>query len=119
MFPRAKSVKHVKNFDIAVTFTNGEKHVVPLGDEIVNRAGEMVEPLKDISYFAKVFVNPECGNLEWPNGYDVDPDILYWLATGRAIRGSSDPKYQRPPQHLARKRRVAAQRRRSTKSLAG
>ena len=102
MFPRAKSVRYLKDHDVEVTFTNGEKHVVPLGEEIVQRGGEMVRPLKKLSYFAKVFVNPEGGNLEWPNGYDVDPDILYWLATGEPITFATDPKYHRPPDRLQR-----------------
>ena len=37
--------------------------------------GEMLEPLKDLAYFRRVFV--EDGVLTWPNGYDWDPIALH------------------------------------------
>ena len=43
--------------------------------EIGSRTGEMVEPLKDPAYFARVFI--EDGALTWPNGYDWDPIALH------------------------------------------
>ena len=39
------------------------------------RDGEMVRPLKDPAFFARVFV--ELGALAWPNGFDLDPIALY------------------------------------------
>ena len=108
MFPEARSVRHIRDYEIEVTFANGEKRVVPLWDEVVNKPGPMVQPLRDVKFFAKVFVNPEGGNLEWPNGYDICPDVLYWLATGTPITFSTDPKYHRPPPHLQKRRRSPA-----------
>ncbi len=35
----------------------------------------MLEPLRDPSFFARVFV--ESGTPTWPNGYDLDPSALY------------------------------------------
>jgi hypothetical protein len=35
----------------------------------------MVEPLKDPTYFARVFIKD--GALTWPNGYDWDPIALH------------------------------------------
>jgi hypothetical protein len=104
MFPRAKSVRHVKDHELEVTFANGERRVVPFADEIITAGGEMARPLQKVSYFAKASVNAEAGVLEWPNGFDVDPDILYWLATGKPITFASDPKYHQPPAHLRRPR---------------
>jgi hypothetical protein len=37
----------------------------------------MAEPLQDPAYFAKVRVDPELGTVVWPNGYDLDPDVLH------------------------------------------
>ena len=37
--------------------------------------GPMVEPLKALDYFARVFV--EMGAPTWPNGFDLDPINLY------------------------------------------
>jgi hypothetical protein len=42
---------------------------------LLAREGEMVEPLKDPTYFARVFI--EDGALTWPNGYDLDPIALH------------------------------------------
>lgn len=42
-------------------------------------------PLQDPSEFAKVRVDPELGTIVWPNGADLDPDVLYSLATGQPI----------------------------------
>ena len=39
------------------------------------RTGEMVQPLKDPAFFARVLV--ELGALTWPNGYDLDPIALH------------------------------------------
>ena len=35
----------------------------------------MVEPLRDLAFFRRVFV--QCGVLTWPNGFDLDPIQLY------------------------------------------
>ncbi|OGO33516.1 MAG: molybdopterin-guanine dinucleotide biosynthesis protein A [Chloroflexi bacterium RBG_16_54_18] len=42
-------------------------------------------PLKDNSYFQKVQVNPELGTICWPNGADLDPDVLYSQITGETL----------------------------------
>ena len=39
------------------------------------RDGEMVRPLKDPAFFAKVFI--ELGALTWPNGFDLDSIALH------------------------------------------
>jgi len=35
--------------------------------------------LRDRSLFMAVRVDPECGTIVWPNGADMDPDVLYDL----------------------------------------
>ena len=37
--------------------------------------GAMIQPLRDPSFFAQVFL--EMGAPTWPNGYDLDPMNLY------------------------------------------
>ncbi len=32
---------------------------------------------KDDSLFAQVAVDPELGTITWPNGVDLDPDVLH------------------------------------------
>ena len=42
-------------------------------------------PLKDLTYFRQVRVDKELGTIVWPNGADLDPDVLYSQVTGTPI----------------------------------
>jgi hypothetical protein len=49
-------------------------------------------PLQDPGIFAQVRVHNELGTLVWPNGADLDPDVLYSELSGTAVdapQGSS------------------------------
>ncbi len=46
--------------------------------------------LQDPKEFSKVRVNPELGTIEWPNGADLDPDVLYSKITGQEISSSAE-----------------------------
>jgi hypothetical protein len=37
-------------------------------------------PLQDPEYFKRVVVNSEIGTVVWPNGADLDPQVLYQAA---------------------------------------
>jgi hypothetical protein len=41
----------------------------------VTESGPMIEPLRDPTYFARVFLDD--GAPTWPNGFDICPDWLY------------------------------------------
>ena len=45
----------------------------------------MFEPLQDPNEVAKVRVDPESGTVSWPNGADLDPDVLYARISGQEI----------------------------------
>ncbi len=46
--------------------------------------GPIFEPLHDPTYFAKLEV--ESDTLRWPNGADIDPDVLrLWTEKGRVL----------------------------------
>ena len=53
--------------------------------------GKMIEfkgifaPLRDEKEFAKVRLHPELGTIVWPNGADLDPDVLYSRIVGEPI----------------------------------
>ncbi len=42
----------------------------------------ILAPLADPTYFAEVNTDPETGTVTWPNGADLDPDVLYAAVTG-------------------------------------
>ena len=42
-------------------------------------------PLRDPTVFAQVRSDPELGTLVWPNGADLDPDVLYAEPSGTPI----------------------------------
>lgn len=42
-------------------------------------------PLRDPAVFAQVRIHPELGTVAWPNGADLDPDVLYAAVSGTAI----------------------------------
>jgi hypothetical protein len=52
-------------------------------------------PLKDRTEFLKVFVDPELGTICWPNGADLDPDVLYAKVTGKDITVSQPLESQK------------------------
>ena len=79
---RVEFVKPLPDYSLLVEFTDGVRGVVTLKDRLF---GPMFEPLKDVSFFERVFVD-EFGAVCWPNGADLAPDGLY-----RRIQLSSQP----------------------------
>jgi hypothetical protein len=68
------SVKPLGGFSLRVAFSDGSAGMHDFTSTVC-RSGEMVQPLKDPAFFARVFV--EFGALTWPNGYDLDPIALH------------------------------------------
>jgi hypothetical protein len=68
------SVKPLGGFRLRIAFSNGSAGEHDFSSTVA-RNGEMVQPLKDPAFFARVFV--ELGALAWPNGYDLDPIALH------------------------------------------
>ena len=84
MFPRVTDVRHVKDFRLDISFSDGTVAELDFGRRIVGRGG-VFAPLADVEFFKQVAVNHEAGTLVWPNGVDLCPDVLYADATGRSI----------------------------------
>jgi Protein of unknown function (DUF2442) len=74
VFPRVTEVEPLTGFMLRLTFTDGLVREVDLSKDLW---GPMAEPLQDPGYFARVRVDPELGTVVWPNGYDLDPDVLH------------------------------------------
>lgn len=47
-------------------------------------------PLAEPAFFETVRVDPEAGTVVWPNGADLDPDVLYAAVAGEPIELSGD-----------------------------
>jgi len=72
--PRVTSVEPLDGFRLRLAFTDGLVREVDLSDDLW---GQMAEPLQDPDYFRRVSVDPELGTVVWPNGYDLDPNVLH------------------------------------------
>lgn len=72
--PRVIAVEALEGSHLRLTFTDGLVREVDLSGELW---GPMTEPLLDPDYFRQVRVDPELGTVVWPNGFDLDPDVLH------------------------------------------
>ena len=76
---RIARVEPLTDFAVRLTFTDNTARTVDLKPYL---RGPVFEPLlRDRALFRAVGVDPELGTIVWPNGADLDPDVLY---TGRS-----------------------------------
>ena len=68
------AVEPLADYTLRLTFDDGSEREVHLVDELW---GPMGEPLRDPAYFRQVRVDPELRTVVWPNGFDLDPDVLH------------------------------------------
>lgn len=87
--PRVTAVEVRAPFVVALWFTDGSEGVVDLAPWIRGRQGVFTE-LQDPAYFAKVMVDREAGTIVWPNGVDLDPDMLFEAAATSATSSSGE-----------------------------
>jgi hypothetical protein len=66
-----------------LTFEDGAEGIVDIA-QLIEFTG-IFEPLADAAFFAQVTVNPDLGTIYWPNGADLDPDVLYSLVTKQPL----------------------------------
>ncbi len=62
------------DFQVALSFSDGKEGVFD-GGALLQRRGPLLEPLRDESYFKRVFI--DAGALCWPNGLELSPARLY------------------------------------------
>ena len=62
-------------FDL--TFSDGRQGRVDLTGVL---DGPIFEPLREVEFFARGALDEEIRTLTWPNGADVAPEYLYFLA---------------------------------------
>jgi hypothetical protein len=68
---------------LQVAFDDGSLGEVDVRSHI--QFSGVFEALDDDEEFRKVRVNSDTGTIEWPNGADLDPVVLYASVTGKAI----------------------------------
>ena len=68
---------------LLLRFVDGVEGEVDL-DRIIRWEG-VFAALREPAAFAEVRVDPSLGTVVWPNGADLDPDVLYAAVTGRPL----------------------------------
>lgn len=60
---------------VRLTFTNGERREVDLSPYL---HGPIFDEIRgDPAKFREIVVDREIGTVVWPNGADIDPDVLF------------------------------------------
>ncbi len=63
---------------VRVVFADGQVRDVDIEPLLL---GEVFRPLRAREAFAEVYVDPETRTVAWPDGVDLDPDVVYGLAS--------------------------------------
>ena len=72
---RIRTVEPLVGFVLRLAFDDGTVRELDLEAELW---GPVFEPLReDPQLFRQVRVDEELGTIVWPNGADMDPDVLY------------------------------------------
>ena len=71
---RIIGVELAGGFGLRLTFTDDLVRELDLEPVI---QGGVFAPLRDPVEFARVFVDEIAGTIAWPNGVDLDPDVLH------------------------------------------
>jgi hypothetical protein len=75
---RIQTVEVLPGFRLRLGLSDGRTIERDFAEELAGATGRMIAPLKDPAYFALVRVDAELETVVWPNGYDMDPDVLIW-----------------------------------------
>jgi len=76
-------VRPMDGYQLYLRFEDGVEGVIDL-QKLIQFEG-VFAALRQQSFFEQVRVNPELGAICWPNGADLDPDVLYAHLSGRRI----------------------------------
>jgi hypothetical protein len=84
MAPDVIAVVYEGDFRLRLTFEDNLTAIVDFAPHIKDRVG-LCRDLQDSAYFSQVRLDRDLHTIVWPNGYDVDPEILYSWASGKPI----------------------------------
>ena len=71
---RVRAFEIVKPYTLRIRFDDNTQQTIDFQPVL---AGELYGPLKDLSLFNQVQIDPEVHTLVWPNGADFDPATLH------------------------------------------
>jgi hypothetical protein len=71
---RIETVEPVDGYVLRLVFSDGSTRDVDIESVLW---GPVFEPLRDPEIFRQVAVDNELGTIVWPNGADMDPDVLH------------------------------------------
>ena len=74
MIPRVLEARHAGDYKIWLRFADGLEGEIDVAEVLW---GPVFEPLKAVSEFAKLYADPECRTVVWPNGADLAPESLH------------------------------------------
>ena len=84
---RIRSVETLEGFRVRLSLTDGSTREVDLGPYL---NGPVFEPVRnDAALFRSVRVDEELGTIVWPNGADIDPDVLILGRTPASVDTAS------------------------------
>ena len=104
--PTVVKAKHQGQFRVHLTFNDGLNAIVDFEPWL---AGPVFEPLKEVSYFSRLFV--EGGTVVWPNGADIAPETLYEAALAEQSHTRRHPTTARVKEERAAYKRRPTRRR--------
>ncbi len=82
------SAKALDGYKLEIGFEDGTRGVVDVSKQVEFKG--VFAALRDRRHFEEVFVNKELGVVSWPNGADLDADVLYSLISGEEL-----PKFEK------------------------
>ena len=71
---RIVAVEHLGEYRLLLTFSDGLVRELDFAGVL---EGAVFETLKDVGVFSSAAVDEVAGTIGWPNGVDLDPDVLH------------------------------------------
>ena len=83
MFALVIQARPLDGYRVRLRFNYGSEGIVDVSKLVPFRG--VFRPLRDPKYFHRLRVDTEAGTICWPNGADIDPDVLHSNATGAPL----------------------------------
>ncbi|OHD54434.1 MAG: hypothetical protein A2Y33_04655 [Spirochaetes bacterium GWF1_51_8] len=78
-----KSAHYISDYRLELEFSDGMLGRIDFRDYL--QRGGVFARFQDMVYFKSFFIDPVSKTLAWPDGIDIDPEMLYHKATGAPL----------------------------------